>query len=96
MTGVQTCALPISVAGLIKQGYLANPWIGDSGAKMTEREMASILHGKTLGAGTHKINNIGAVNQLGAADSLVLVDALSVEKTELNEGVAFGIEVNLN
>ena len=30
------------------------------------------------------------------ADSLVLVDALSVEKTELNEGVAFGIEVNLN
>ena len=61
------------VAGLIKQGYLANPWIGDSGAKMTEREMASILHGKTLGAGTHRINNIGAVNQLGAADSLVLV-----------------------
>ena len=60
------------VAGLIKQGYLGNPWIGDAGTKMTEREMASMLYGKTLGEGTHKINNISAVNKVGAEDSIVL------------------------
>lgn len=51
------------VAGLVKQGYLANPFVGVMAESITEKEIASMLFGKTLGHGRHKVNNITAVNQ---------------------------------
>ena len=68
------------VAGLIKQGYLANPFIGESGERMTERELASMLFGKTLGEGHHKINNVGAVN---LADSALTFGLFATSKADL-------------
>ena len=55
------------VAGLIKQGYLANSLSGCD----TEREIASMLFVRTLGEGHHKINNVAAINQADDKDSLL-------------------------
>ena len=68
------------VAGLIKQGYLANPWLGDEGKMMTEREMASMMYGKTLGPGAHKINNIGSINSSDARDSFMLIATSAADR----------------
>lgn len=50
------------VAGLIRQGYIGDPFANSPGTPLSERELASMLFGKTLGEGSHKINNVTAVN----------------------------------
>lgn len=59
------------VATLIKQGYVNNPFTGDSGQRMTEREIASMLHAKTLGVGNHKINNVTAINRHDTQETFI-------------------------
>ena len=68
------------IAGLIKQGYLGNPFLGESGECMTERQLASMLFAKTLGDGHHKINNVAAVN---LADSRVTIGLFATSKADL-------------
>lgn len=46
------------VAGLIRQGYLANPFRGESGDRMPEKEIASALFALSLGEGRHRVNNV--------------------------------------
>lgn len=60
------------VAGLISQGYLANPFLGEPGERMSEREVASMLFGKTLGEGHHKVNNVTAVNIAESGSTITL------------------------
>lgn len=50
------------IAGLIRQGYIGDPFNNAKNTPMSERELASMFYGKTMGDGSHKINNVTAKN----------------------------------